>query len=101
MTFTKGYKCSDCGTPLNDGEGDVFTCCESCWKKHYESQVIESDRKMKPTTETIAYLEQRIEELKKERQKYFGDGSGLGRQLFSNISHTIKELEQLLKWIKE
>ena len=31
----KRHYCSDCGKDMDEGEGSVFTCCESCWDKHY------------------------------------------------------------------
>jgi len=31
-----GDKCSDCGAPMNEGEAKTFTCCDSCWEKHWE-----------------------------------------------------------------
>jgi predicted nucleic acid-binding Zn-ribbon protein len=27
------YRCKDCGAPLDDGEGSVFTVCSPCWDK--------------------------------------------------------------------
>jgi len=37
--FSKGYKCHDCGSALNDGEGSVFTICSDCWKIHFPPPV--------------------------------------------------------------
>jgi hypothetical protein len=63
---------------------------------------------MKPTTETIAHLEQRIEELKKESKRLGNTVSFRTKEeiAFSlsvrlQIDATVDELEQLLKWIKE
>jgi len=53
---------------------------------------------MKPTTETIAHLEKRIEELKKLKYAVNEDGVEFTER---DIECTITELEQLLKWIKE
>ena len=40
----KRHYCSDCGKDMDEGEGSVFTCCESCWDKHYGE--IEGTNKM-------------------------------------------------------
>ncbi len=48
----KKYYCDDCGVELNEGEGSVFTCCETCWNKHYkktdEQSEVRVEAKVKP-----------------------------------------------------
>ena len=36
--MSKVKHCIDCGCELDEGEGQVFTCCEKCWDKKYPKE---------------------------------------------------------------
>ena len=36
--MSKTKHCIDCGCELDEGEGQVFTCCEKCWDKKYPKE---------------------------------------------------------------
>ena len=38
FNMSKTKHCTDCGCELDEGEGQVFTCCEKCWDKKYPKE---------------------------------------------------------------
>ena len=36
--MSKVKHCIDCGCELDEGEGQIFTCCEKCWDKKYPKE---------------------------------------------------------------
>ena len=72
----KKYYCDDCGVELNEGEGSVFTCCETCWNKHYkktdEQSEVRVEAKVKPACETLQIIDEMLREayILKEHKDY-------------------------------